>query len=322
MKYFFGLLLIFVILYMFYFPIAYFSYIRDEEADFSELLLSKAVDYAGEAAMAACLGTDDIELDYINSDSMVLSPENASSTFANVMCLSYGLLASEYNIQDILTKVPVMVLAANDGYYIASWQKYGDGMKLDDDMKLVWQPKKAYVIDTNPDDRNNGILYGVELSMRKVNILNKQTLSLSTNDNYDGLPFNKEMMIQNVNRCINKDVNAVLARYAIEWKKDSVQSFYLPFSAGTVGVNRVEKPSLIVVMRDIDIDGIRPRNVSTVNGMKVTQKIIIVGWTSGNGVKYYCQSGYIDSAAQGWIEQNGVIFYSAEEAAKEGYLPY
>lgn len=317
MKNFFSIILIFAVLYMFYFPITYLNYARAEEAEFSGLLLSKAVDYSGEAAMSACLEVTDIEIDYTYSDYMVLSPEKAAYSFASALCLSYNLLQTDYNLNSIVNKIPAMVFAVYDGYYIAEVRETENG-----EAALKWGLKRPYVIDTNPDNPNTGTIYGVELGMGTVNIVNKANLSVTTQDTYTGLPFNRETMLQQINRAINRDVNEVLKRYALNNNKPNVQSFYLPVSNNTVGVRRVENPSLIIVMQDLDIDGIHAADLSVINGMTAAQKRVIVGWTDGTGRKYYSLQGQADSTAQVWIELNGQLFNSVEDAARAGYLPY
>ena len=317
MKNFFSIILIFVILYMFYFPVAYLKYARAEDEEFSELLLSKAVDYAGEAAIAACLENEDIELDYSYADYMVISPERAAYIFASALCLSYGFPQTDYNLDSIVNKIPAMVFAVYDGYYIAEERETGNG-----EAALRWGLKRPYLVDTDINNPNAGTLYGVELGMRTVSIVNKSTLSVTKHDTYAGLPFDKEIMLQHINREINRDVNEVLKRYAVNNNKPNIQSFYLPVSAGTAGVRRIERPSLIIVMQDMDIEGIRAADLSVISGMTAAEKRVIVGWTDGAGRKYYCRQDTAVDSAQLWIQQNGKFFDSTEDAAREGYLPY
>lgn len=315
MKYFFGVVLVFVVIYMLYIPVAYLGYARAEDSEFSELLLSKAVDYAGEAAMAACIELNDLDMNYIESDNVLMTPINAIDSFASLICLSYGLPQSDFNKNSIINSIPAMILAAYDGYYIAEWQESENG-----EQSLMWKPKRAYVIDSDTDNPDKGTLYNVSLSSDDWYSVNKQTLAVTNGTG--ALPYSREEIIQHINRVVNRDITTVLARYSLENNKQSMQSFYLPFSADTYGVNRIEKPCLIVIMQDVDIDGVRPLNVSTVNGMKVSQKRVVIGWTDGSGYKYYCYSGKADSTAQGWIIQNGVMFDTIQDAALAGYLPY
>ncbi len=316
MKNLFSVLLIFVVLYMFYIPITYLKYTREEDVEFSALVLSKAVDYAGEAAISACMTRSDLEMQYTDDDYLQLTPDKAANAFASTLCLSYGIPAVKSNIDEIITKIPTMIFAVNNGYYLAEWQNIAD-----DGMELMWQPKRAYIVDTSPDTSSSGMAYGVELNMGAVNIVNKQILSITHSTSYNGLPFDKEAMLQYINRTINRDVNAVLTRYAINWNKDIVQSFYLPVSGGTTGVRRIEKPGLLIIVQGLNLDGIAAHNLSVINGMQITQKRTVLGWTDGNGRKYYSYSDKVDSTAKSWIAVNGVMFGSIEEAAGDGYVP-
>ena len=317
MKSFFGIFVLFTVLYMFYLPVAYINYAKEADAEFSTLLLSQAVDYAGEAALTACIEVAHIETEYIDDYHLVMYPEKAADAFASVLCLSYDLPKTSWNIDTIKQMIPVMVLATNDGYYIAQRQETDNG-----ESGLMWGLKKPYVVDTDHANPNAGMIYGVELGMDIWRSVNKQTLTLNSGTNYNALPFSRETMLQRINVAINRDITAVLARHTAENGGSSVQGFHLPISANTIGVRRIEKPGLIVVMRDVDLDGTRPIDLSVVSGTMIEQRRIVIGWTDGAGNRYYCYSGQADSAAQTWVQLNGVVFDTVEQAAQAGYLPF
>jgi hypothetical protein len=316
MKAFFGIIIVFAVLYMFYLPIAYIQYAREADAEFSALLLSKAADYAGEAAMAACIEVAHIETEYTDEHFMVMWPERALDAFAAVLCLSYDLPVTLWNIDTVKQKIPVMVLATNDGYYIAERRESGNG-----ESSLMWGLKKPYAVDTDPANPNAGTMYGVELGMDLWRSVNKQALMYTEGRNYGALPFDRETMLQHINLAINRDVTAVLARHALENGGTTAQGFHLPVSANTIGVRRVERPSLIVILQDVDLDGRRPVDLSVVSGMMVEHRRMVIGWTDGAGNRFYCYSGQADETAQTWIMLNGVVFDTVEQAARAGYLP-
>jgi hypothetical protein len=116
-------------------------------------------------------------------------------------------------------------------------------------------------------------------------------------------------------------VTAVLTRHALESGGTTAQGFHLPVSANTIGVRRIERPSLIVVMRDVDLDGRRSIDLSVVSGMMVEQRRMVVGWTDGAGNRFYCYSGQAGGAARTWIQINGVVFDTVEQAARAGFMP-
>ncbi len=68
-----------------------------EEKLYNELVLKKAVDYSAEAAFIAALSSDNIDIDYDDMESVVLSPGDSLDIFESMMCLNYNISASEDN---------------------------------------------------------------------------------------------------------------------------------------------------------------------------------------------------------------------------------
>lgn len=315
MKHFFAILLSFVLLIIFCLPVVVLNYIKNEENEFNNAVLSAALDYAGEAAMNAC-AAESLEIEYEDIDSMILTPENAIEVFAATLCVSYNMPVTKINTDMIKNSISVMLLAANDGYYIAEHQKVDDY----GDYELLWSPKKAYLIDTNPNNAD-GYAYGVELGLKRASIINKSTLTYTKTNSYAGLP-SAEIIYQLINRAINRDVNAALARYAASRDEESFESFYLPVSdSGISGVNRIERPTLIILLHNFSINGSVPADYTSVNGMRISAKNYVVAWTDNAGNKYY-SSEELNAAAASYAALNGVIFDSAAEAAKAGYYPF
>jgi hypothetical protein len=48
---------------------------------------------------------------------------------------------------------------------------------------------------------------------------------------------------------------------------------------------------------------------------------MVVGWTDGAGNRLYCYSGQADTTARTWIQLNGVVFDTVEQAARTGSIP-
>ncbi|GHU89663.1 hypothetical protein FACS1894202_08240 [Clostridia bacterium] len=114
------------------------------------------------------------------------------------------------------------------------------------------------------------------------------------------------------NRDLNLAVNAALKRNAISFGADEYQRFYLPVAEG--GVNRVERPTLITVIRDISLGGANT-DMSSVNGVSVMPRDWITAWIDDEGNKWYAKGG-------GAGDVDGELFATIEDAAKAGYWPY
>jgi hypothetical protein len=105
-------------------PAAYLVCARAEDEDFAVSRLILESDYAAEAAMSAVLAAPDVGTDY-TTQALVVSPERAPDAYTSVMCLGYGVPATAVSTADVLNSVSVMILAANDGYYIAEHSSVG-----------------------------------------------------------------------------------------------------------------------------------------------------------------------------------------------------
>ena len=179
---------------------------------------------------------------------------------------------------------------------------------------LVFGIKRPYVIDTNPETMDAGILYGVDLALTRWYAVDKQTLSMAEGYDYAALPFGREQVYQWVNRDIGLTVNAALERYALRYGLPQVQRFYLPLAPGSSGVLRVERPALIVIVEGLSLDGSSKYSYSAVNGIAVSNRWFVYGWTDDTGQWY----AYAD--VTGDIE--GDLFLSPEDAARAGYWPW
>jgi hypothetical protein len=309
MKTIFGLIVLLAMVLTFVFIPAYAIYAQSEYEAFDELLLHKSADYAAEAAMAMCMDIRDIELQYSDENILTLSPIKATDTFAAMICISHNIPPTERNINEVLSAVPVMMLVENDGYYLGEQIKTND----EGDETLLWHIKRPHTIEAD------GYTYGVQLSMERWTRVNNTNMELEEGEKYLGLPFTREEMLQKINRNLNRDITAVLGRYAERNNKAEYQRFYLPFAEGKYGINRVERPTLIVVLNEIALSG-KPLSLSVVSGLKAVQKQYIIGWTDGTG-KWYKHEKDASEPEMITANLNGKIFENVEQAAKAGYLP-
>ena len=314
MRNFFAIILIFVVIYMFSLLTLFFTTSEKDDTELETSLLSTAVDYAGEAAMLACIDREHLSMDYSTED-ILFTPDYIADAFAASMCISYGLPTTVENIERITSCIPVMVLATNNGYFIAEWKQ-----KDDDTSELIWEPKKPYIIDSNPDSQS-GTIYCVQLNREAATIIDKSTLSVTETTDYTSVPYSAEQVYQYANKTINNSVNAVLARYMKSFNRSEIDSFYLPVAANShSGVNRVEQPTLIIIVRGLSINGSVQIDTSVVSGIRIDDRNYIVGWTSADGTRYYAR--YSSAAGQEALNNSGVLFSSAANAAKAGYVPY
>ena len=310
MKTLFAIVPLLAVIFMFAFPVTYLKYARAEDTEFAALRLAKAMDCAGEAAMAACMESDSIDTDYLDETQMRMVAKRAADTFAAVLLLNYALPASERNIEYVKSHIPVMVLCENNGYYIAEQREIGD----DGEVNLIFTVKRPYVIDTSPETPDSGMLYGFNLGFTKFTAVDKATLACTEGDSLSLVPYSKEHALQWANRDIDIAVNAVLKRHAATFNEPEYQRFYLPLTDdNSVGVTRVERPTLITIVRNISLGG-AVSDMSSVNGVAVAPRRLVTAWTDGNGHKWYM---YADEAD----DIDGDTFLTPEDAARAGYWP-
>jgi hypothetical protein len=311
MKTIFSVMALLLLSLTFTFIVAYPIYAKAEEEEFAGLVLHKAADYAAEAAMAACMEISDVELEYSAESVLTLSPLQAADTFSAVMCIAYGIPPTERNTDEVLSKTPMMMLVENDGYYIGEQAAATD----EGDEILAWHLKHPFSIE------RGGYTYGVEMNRVYWRRVNNATMDLVEGEGYLGLPFSDEEMFQKINRDMNRDATAILGRYAMRNNLPEYQRFYLPFSQGKAGVNRIERPTLIAVLDGISLDGGKPLSLSVVSGLKAIQRTRVVAWTDGSGIRWYAHEWRTDEADRLLIHENGEIFDTVEQAAKAGYVP-
>lgn len=309
MKNTFGIVVIFAILMIMYLPANLLRAAKSEEAELNGKILEAIVDYAGEAAMASCI-EENIGTEYSDLDSIIFTPEHALDTFTTSLCISYDIAVSEENKAMIANAIPAMVLVTNDGYYIAQQQEIDSEATLE----LVWGIKKPYLIDIG-----TSTLYNVKLSKSSGYAINKNNYTYTLVKDTSSFPSD-EITYQQINLAINKDVNLALARYCEHFNETAMESFYLPVSNSVSGVNRIERPTLIVLLHNLTIAGMKIQDYISISGMNVVKKDYCVGWTL-NGVKYYTYKELTGSNAS-LAKDNGVVFGSAAEAAAAGYIPY
>ncbi|GHV07434.1 hypothetical protein FACS1894217_08290 [Clostridia bacterium] len=308
MKIVFAIIPAFAVVLMFFLPVTYLKIARNEDAEFATLILAQAADYAGEAAMLASMETDDIFTDYADKAQIRISPRNAADTFAEVLLLNYDVPVTERNVAYVKSKIPVMALCEQDGYFLAEQRESGNS-----EHELVFAIKRPYTIDTNPEAPNVGKLYNVNLGFTHWTEVNKVTLSVTEHDKIAGFPYSEEQALQWINRDIDLAVNAALKRCAVTFNQSEYQKFYLPLTNGSVDVRRIEIPTLITIIRDLTLGGGAKSDMSSVNGVTVQDPRLVIGWIEG-GKKYYAYADDVDVA-------DGELFETIEDAAKAGYYP-
>jgi hypothetical protein len=311
MKTIFGVIVLLVISLSFTFILAFAVYARAEEDAFDSLLLHEAADYAAEAAMSRCKEIKDIELEYTQESVIILSPTEATDTFTAIMCIAYNIPPVQRNTDEVLSKISVMALAENDGYYVGEQTQISD----EGDTTLLWHVKKPYSIE------KNGYTFGVELSRDKWTRVRNADLMYDEGTGYGAMPFTKEEMLQKINRDLNRDITAILGRYAANNNLPEYQRFYLPFAEGKAGVKRVEYPTLIAVIDGLSLRGRKQLTLSVVSGLKVVSKKYIVAWTDESGLKWYAHEEYTTAAERSLSDINGRLFTRVEDASRAGYSP-
>lgn len=114
--------------------------IETNQNQFNQLRLDAVIDYATSAGFKSSLKGGDLAIEYKDLENVKLEPENVLNTYKTIILLSYNMSLSEENYDMLDNYISSSVLAADDGYYIAT-------AKGENDMQLTWGLKKPYIVD-------------------------------------------------------------------------------------------------------------------------------------------------------------------------------
>lgn len=299
--------------------------------------LSKAIEYSGEMAFHYSLSSINSELSYQDMNQTTLSPNLCLPAFDEMMCLNYDMSIYEENLKYVEDSIATALLATSDGYYITLMSEVNEtGEEHSNTFEFHWSPKLPYTIKTYDANDNLASEIAIRLGTEKWIRVNVNTLSITsgtsyaeigsikTNPNEDGT-VNPGMSLNNetVSRAINTRItNAITQNIdAIgELRSDKDYSLYIPSEQTSGGLNKIESPSLILIMKDVDFSGQAKVRNAQISGLKVIKKAHVIGYLNQANQKKYCYESQIED--NNLVKLNAIAYFgSVEEAALEGFTP-
>lgn len=310
---------VFAIVLMFFLIIVTYKTIKINENEFNKLRLRYTVDYATEAAFEKAIQAEDLELTYEDMKTIQLNPKNIIDTYKTILCLSYDMSLSDENFSALNQNIPFVLLAGKDGYYMATLQTTKSS---NNEFNLVWGMKKPYSIkiDTNKYVAVN--MYDESYIMAKTDLSNN--LELKHGSSFaqalaeDNLTLNKKLIVDSINDTLSKEMNYAITKYDSMFDSTDNEVIYMPTQQTSTGVNRIDKPSLIFMLKNADFVGSKKFSIQSMGGFKTTQKRRVLGFVL-SGTKYYCYETQLPEDQLGNIE---TFFNSIDEAASAGYRPH
>lgn len=323
----------------------YYNFAKSLDKEFDQMRLDMAVDKATKAMMIAATDVDSIDLDYINPDSIILTPGEAIGFFTAVMCFSYDMEPNYHNKNIIESSVCSMILADEYGYYIAEL--------VEDDLTPEFDPSdlvasgytlkngtyvKNYdgITDVVPVNTTTGGDYTLRWSMRVpysttdgittdtfsfgyypiLRMVNSTGVTTLVKDPVDPENTNlQNTIISNVNTQI---ANAIEAEIDRRNESSFDFKFYLPYETTSLGVNPIKGPSALVFLNNATYASKYKVDAVNVGGYRAQQRQYIVCFTM-NGQKYYCYSKQLPESDRHFID---TYVSTMKEACDSGYAPY
>lgn len=323
----------------------YYNFSKSLDKEFDQMRLDKAVDKATKAMIYAATDVDNIELDYINPDSVILTPGEAINFFTTVMCFSYDMEPNFHNQNLVEASVCSMVLADEYGYYIAELVEDDVTPEINTTELTsmgytykngLYTKKYGNVVDTIPINKTTGTDYTLRWSMRTpysysdgvttdtfsfgycpILRINNSTGSVALlKDPID--PENTDLkndVISKVNAQVTKAIEAEILRRnqgSFDFK------FYLPYETTSLGVNPIKGPSALVFLNNATYASNYKLDAVNVGGYRAQQRQYIVCFTMG-GQKFYCYSKQLPESDKKYID---TYVATMQEACEAGYMPY
>jgi hypothetical protein len=324
MKRAFGVICIICVIYLAALMIGFYKYELNAQSEIEHLLLSRIIDYSADGAMAEALNLKDVGIDYTDENSLKMDPDLILDSFLDIFCINYdigrGKEAKKYVTQNFL---PVVCVAAFDGYYIATpqpvrndWEVlYPSSDKLvNSRWDLTFGPKMPYTYKYNDKSTGSESYYALNMGMDYAYKEN--------GGRYEGLVpglKNKQAGMIEINKLLIKKISDSID-YVNSTNTKWEHTFSLPLQLSSYsGNNPIQGPSLIIFAQDVDLRTSRPISGFSISGTRVEKARVVVGYIR-NGIKYYC---YADKAPdKSKIDGDGEVsdvFSSINDAAQAGY---
>lgn len=299
--------------------------------------LSKAIEYSGDMAFHYSLSSVNSELAYQDMNQTTLSPSLCLPAFEEMMCLNYDMSICNDNLKYIEDSIATGLLATNDGYYITLMSEVNEtGEAHSDTFEFNWSPKLPYTIMTYDDNDKLASEIAVRLGSEKWIKVNANNLGITNGTSYAelgsiktspkeaGVPaasisLNSETVSRAINTRITNAITHNIDAIA-ELRSDKDYTLYIPSEQTSSGLNKIDSPSFILIMKDVDFSGQAKVRNAQISGLKVIKKVRVIGYLNELNQKKYCYESQIADSYR--VKLKAVAVYnSVEEAALAGFTP-
>lgn len=299
--------------------------------------LSKAIEYSGEMAFHYSLASVNNELSYQDMNQTTLSPNLCLPAFEEMMCLNYDISIYDENLKYVEDSIATALLATNDGYYITLMSEVNEtGEAHSNTYEFNWSPKLPYTIKTYDNNDNVSSEIAVRLGSEKWIRVDANTLDITSGTSYADIgniktsPNEEGIVQKNISLNSETVARAISTRItnAITQNIDSIGSLrsdkdytlYIPSEQTSSGLNKIDSPSLILIMKDVDYSGQAKVRNAQISGLKVIKKVRIIGYMDDANQKKYCyESQIVDNFL---VKLKAIAYFdSVEEAALAGFSP-
>lgn len=290
------------------------------QRDLAQQKLNIVCENATRSAFETILNAGDLDISYLDMGQVRINPTKSLSKFAEVVCLNYDMAITQANIDHVLSFVPCAVLVCNDGYYVT---ELGEIMSSSDsqkgEYKLKWSIKKPFMYKASNNKAIALNLY--DQTWKMITINNDNTIKcdygnsfLDVNVAHYGIT--KDKILELVNDKISNEMLYALNK--TNDKADKQILMQLPIVNGSNGINRINRPTFLVVMQGVDFAGKDKLSNATLSGYKTIRKRVVLGFRDLDGNKRYCYEYQIPEELIFNIED---YFDTTYQAAKAGYEP-
>lgn len=296
------------------------------DKDYDTAVLKVATDYASEAAICVSMSNSEtLGTDYMSIDNVTITSGKVLDIFCEIMCMCYDMPASEINKMVVEDAIAGSVICTNDGYYEALPTKEG----------LSFTVKKPYTLNLgeiealNDNDVTLAVRLGKDSGMVVKNKSNGVTTVYKDYDTlnstlraygFSGIDVTK---FENVQRVLTANkINDALTYSAEQignYRMDRNYRIYIPAYGTSSGINSIDGPTIIMLMRGTDFTGKAESTRITMSGYRIVEIDYVVGFEE-DGVKYYCYEDQVPDAYVG--STTTYYFKNVYEAAKKGYIPH
>lgn len=276
--------------------------VQQEERQLEEYVMTFAIDYSTDAAVAEMLNMAHLGQDYADQGRTNADPEVALTTFLNLMCINYDLpLTEAAKLQIESGYMPLFCVAAYNGYYL-----YTPAMDSNKGWYLQGSQKRPYSYEVGDK------YYALNLGGDNAHLLEGGSLTKVT-------LASQGISKEEVFRQINSQVSDTLM---YEFQKNTGRDgafIYIPSALTTFKqVNPIDGPTVLAFIDGWDFKSNHAVSAFSIGGAKIESARMVAGYerinADGSITKLYAYADLLPPSAH-IID----MFTSVEEAARNGF---